>query len=81
MIVDIGGGTAEVATISLGGIVAAKSVRCGGNKIDQAISDYVRRVYNMMVGGAHGRADQNQYRQCIPRGGRSGIWRSGDVTW
>ena len=50
MIVDIGGGTAEVATISLGGIVAAKSVRCGGNKIDQAISDYVRRVYNMMVG-------------------------------
>ena len=50
MIVDIGGGTAEVATISLGGIVAAKSVRCGGNKIDQASSDYVRRVYNMMVG-------------------------------
>jgi rod shape-determining protein MreB len=50
MIVDIGGGTSEVAVISLGGIVTANSVRVAGDKIDQAISDYIRKRYNLAVG-------------------------------
>ena len=50
MIVDIGGGTSEVAVISLGGIVTANSVRVAGDKIDQAIADYIRKRYNLAVG-------------------------------
>lgn len=50
MIIDIGGGTSEVAVISLGGIVAATSARVGGNKIDQAIADYVKRKYSLAIG-------------------------------
>lgn len=50
MIVDIGGGTAEIAVISLGGIVASTSVRIGGNKLDQAISEYLRKKYGLAVG-------------------------------
>jgi rod shape-determining protein MreB and related proteins len=50
MIVDIGGGTAEMAVISLGGIVASTSVRVGGNKFDVAIIDYIRRKYNLAIG-------------------------------
>jgi len=50
MIVDIGGGTTEVAVISLGGIVASSSVRVAGDKIDQTISDYVKRKYNLAIG-------------------------------
>jgi rod shape-determining protein MreB len=50
MIVDIGGGTAEIAVISLGGIVASTSVRIGGNKLDQAISEHLRKKYGLAVG-------------------------------
>jgi len=50
MIIDIGGGTSEVAVISLGGIVAATSARVGGNKIDQAIADYIKRKHSLAVG-------------------------------
>lgn len=50
MIVDIGGGTTDVAVISLGGIVAANSVKCAGNKIDQAITDYIKKTYNLGIG-------------------------------
>ncbi len=50
MVVDIGGGTTEVAVISLGGIVYAKSVRVGGDKMDEAIINYIRRVHNLLVG-------------------------------
>jgi rod shape-determining protein MreB len=50
MIVDIGGGTTEVAVLSLGGIVYAKSVRVGGDKMDEAIISYIRRNYNLLVG-------------------------------
>lgn len=50
MIIDIGGGTSEVAVISLGGVVAATSVRVGGNKIDQAIADYIKRKYSLAIG-------------------------------
>jgi len=50
MIIDIGGGTSEIAVISLGGIVAAKSVRIGGNRFDNTISEYIRRKYGLAVG-------------------------------
>lgn len=50
IIIDIGGGTSEVAVISLGGIVAAHSARVGGNKLDQAISDYIKRKYGLVIG-------------------------------
>lgn len=50
MVVDIGGGTSEVAVISLGGIVASKSVRVGGDKFDAAIIAYIKRKYNLLIG-------------------------------
>ena len=50
MIVDIGGGTTDVAVISLGGIVSSKSVKCAGNKIDQAIADYIKKTFNLAIG-------------------------------
>ena len=50
MIIDIGGGTAEMAVISLGGIVASTSVRVGGTRFDSAIIDYIRRKYNLSIG-------------------------------
>jgi len=52
MIVDIGGGTTEVAVLSLGGIVYARSVRVGGDKMDDAIISYIRRHHNLLVGEA-----------------------------
>ena len=50
MIVDIGGGTTDVAVISLGGIVASTSVKCAGDKIDQGIADYIKKTYNLAIG-------------------------------
>src|SRR5215469_14984463 len=50
MVVDIGGGTTDVAVISLGGIVVSQSLRVAGNKLDEAIIRYIRRVYNLMIG-------------------------------
>lgn len=50
MIVDIGGGTTEAAVICLGGVVVHNSVRIGGNKIDEAIQNYVRKKYNLIIG-------------------------------
>lgn len=50
MVVDIGGGTTDVAVISLGGIVASESLRIGGDKFDDAIIRYVKKEYNMMIG-------------------------------
>lgn len=50
MVVDIGGGTTDVAVISLGGIVASTSVKCAGNKIDQAIADYIKKNFNLAIG-------------------------------
>jgi len=50
MIVDIGGGTTEVAVISLGGVVYARSVRVGGDKMDEAIISYIRRMHNLLIG-------------------------------
>ncbi len=50
LIVDIGGGTCEVAVISLGGIVTSKSIRVAGDEMDEAIASYIKRAYNLLVG-------------------------------
>lgn len=50
MVVDIGGGTTEVAVISLGGIVTSRSIRVAGDEMDDAITHYIKRTYNLMIG-------------------------------
>ena len=50
MVVDIGGGTTEIAVISLGGIVTSCSIRIGGDEMDSAIQQYIKRMYNLMIG-------------------------------
>lgn len=50
MVVDIGGGTTDVAVISLGGIVSSTSVKCAGNRFDAAIADYIKKTFNLVVG-------------------------------
>jgi rod shape-determining protein MreB len=50
MVVDIGGGTSDVAVISLGGIVTCKSIRVGGNKMDEMVARYIKNEYNLQVG-------------------------------
>ena len=50
MIIDIGGGTSEIAVIALGGIVVSTSLRVGGNRFDEAIATYIRKKYNLMIG-------------------------------
>ena len=50
MVVDIGGGTTEIAVISLGGIVTSRSIRIGGDEMDSAIVQYIKRMYNLMIG-------------------------------
>ena len=50
MIVDIGGGTTDIAVISLSGIVYSRSVRVAGNEMDEAIINYVKRKYNLLIG-------------------------------
>jgi rod shape-determining protein MreB len=50
MVMDIGGGTTDIAVISLGGIVSSTSVKCAGDKIDQAIADYIKKTFNLAIG-------------------------------
>lgn len=50
MVIDIGGGTTDVAVISLGGIVSSTSVKCAGNRIDHAIADYIKKTFNLAIG-------------------------------
>jgi rod shape-determining protein MreB len=50
MVVDVGGGTSEVAVISLGGVVASRSIRIGGDEMDQALVQYIRRNFNLLIG-------------------------------
>lgn len=57
MVVDVGGGTSEVAVISLGDIVTAQSVRIAGDDLDEAIIAYVRKKHNLLIGERTARAD------------------------
>ena len=50
MVVDIGGGTTDIAVISLGGIVYSRSLRMAGNQMDEAVTNHVKRKYNLLIG-------------------------------
>ena len=73
MVVDIGGGTTEVAVLSLGGIVYARSVRVGGDKMNEAIIAYIRRNHNLLVGeGSSERIKEEIGSACPPEKGEGG---------
>lgn len=74
MVVDIGGGTTEVAVLSLGGIVFARSVRVGGDKMDSAIISYIRRNHNLLVGeGSAERIKKEIGSACPPESGEGRV--------
>ena len=66
MVVDIGGGTTEVAILSLGGIVYANSVRVGGDKIDRAIVEFIKDKYNLLLGEASAETLKKEHGSAIP---------------
>jgi rod shape-determining protein MreB len=66
MVMDIGGGTTDVAVISLGGIVASTSVKCAGDKIDQAITDYIKKTFNLAIGDKTAEAIKIKIGAAIP---------------
>src|SRR5512144_1080863 len=66
MVVDIGGGTTEVGVISLGGIVYSASVRVGGDKFDEAIINYIRRNYGMLIGESTAETIKKQIGSAFP---------------
>ncbi len=73
MVVDIGGGTTEVAVLSLGGIVYSRSVRVGGDKMDEAIIAYIRRHHNLLIGEASAeRIKKDIGSACAPANGETG---------
>jgi len=67
MVVDVGGGTTEVGVISLGGMVYSGSVRVGGDKFDEAIVNYIRRNYGMLIGDTTAEKRQEGDRLGLPR--------------
>lgn len=71
MIVDIGGGTSEIAVISLGGIVYSMSVRVGGDKLDEAIINYIRRKENLLIGEATAEKIKIEIGTAMPPKGKS----------
>lgn len=66
MIMDIGGGTTDVAVISLGGIVASTSVKCAGDRVDQAIADYIKKTFNLAIGDRTAEAIKIKIGAAIP---------------
>ena len=66
MIVDIGGGTTDVAVISLGGIVASTSVKCAGNRIDEAITAHIKKTFNLAIGDKTAEDVKMQIGSAIP---------------
>jgi len=73
MVVDIGGGTTEVAVLSLGGIVYSRSVRVGGDKMDEAIIAYIRRMHNLLVGEASAERIKKEIGTAIPPADGNGL--------
>jgi rod shape-determining protein MreB len=74
MVVDIGGGTTEVAVLALGGIVYARSIRVGGNKMDEAIVNHVRRHHNLLIGDATAERIKTEIGSaCLPEDGTGRI--------
>lgn len=71
MVVDIGGGTTDIAVLSLGGIVISRSLRVGGDKFDDAIVRYIRREYNLMIGERTAEELKVEIGTVFPRGERA----------
>ena len=80
MIVDIGGGTTEVAVISLGGIVSHRSIRIGGDEMDEAIVQHVRRTYNLLIGERTAEEIKKTIGSAIPGGGKTMEVRGRDLV-
>jgi rod shape-determining protein MreB and related proteins len=81
MVVDIGGGTTEVAVLSLGGIVYCRSVRVGGDKMDEAVIAYIRRNHNLLVGKSSAERIKKEIGSaCMPEDGEGRMMRSGGAT-
>jgi rod shape-determining protein MreB and related proteins len=68
MVIDVGGGTTDVAVISLAGIVTSSSVRVGGDKLDEAIISYVKRKHNLLIGERTAEIVKITIGTCLPRG-------------
>jgi rod shape-determining protein MreB len=66
MVMDIGGGTTDVAVISLGGIVSSTSVKCAGDKLDQAIADYIKKTFNLAIGDKTAEAIKMKIGAAVP---------------
>lgn len=66
MIMDIGGGTTDIAVISLGGIVSSTSVKCAGDKLDQAIADYIKKTFNLAIGDKTAEAIKMKIGAAVP---------------
>ncbi len=66
MIMDIGGGTTDIAVISLGGIVASTSVKCAGDKLDLAIADYIKKTFNLAIGDKTAEAIKMKIGAAVP---------------
>lgn len=74
MVVDVGGGTTEVAILSLGGIVYAKSIRVGGDKMDEAIISYIRRNHSLLIGESTAEAVKMRIGSaCLPPDGQGAV--------
>src|SRR5438128_4753746 len=74
MVVDVGGGTTEVAVLSLGGIVYCRSVRVGGDKMDEAIIAYIRRNHNLLVGESSAERIKKEIGSaCMPEDGEGRV--------
>ena len=81
MIIDIGGGTTEIAIISLGGIVESRSLRIAGDEFDECIINYMRRTYNLMIGPRTAEEIKITIGSAYPLG-MSWRWRCGDgIRW
>jgi rod shape-determining protein MreB len=81
MIVDIGGGTTEVAIISLSGIVYSRSVRVAGDELDESIINYMKRAYNLMVGERTAEEIKLRIGSQPSRWAKKRPWRSKVATW
>jgi rod shape-determining protein MreB and related proteins len=82
MVVDIGGGTTEVGVLSLGGIVYSRSIRVGGDKMDEAIIGYIRRNHNLLVGEGSAECIKKEIGSaCPPKTATAASWRSRAATW
>jgi rod shape-determining protein MreB len=68
MVIDVGGGTTDVAVISLAGIVTSSSVRVGGDKLDEAIISYVKRKHNLLIGERTAEIIKITIGTCLPKG-------------